>query len=415
MNQSVPVLQTLVTLDHRHYIFFNMNHFTDDFIMKAPSKASYNYYSSVDDAKWLCNGDEPAKILSRDSARRVLIVTCRGNNNEDQAETTTSIDFLTVQKKDSNNNSAVVKYETQELYKCHQEIERNEQPTYQRTENSIGSCVMIAGDRARSDLLEWVEYHRLIGIEHFWVFMNENRTLWNGTMPERPYITYIPLGYPGKPFYTQSVQQNECIYRSHSYGLDWVALQDVDEYFRIVLHQNNQTTLGGDGPEPLTLVDLIGNFEQTHHRDSILGFTFFNWYYGKGPDFKKVANITSSTPRMKVDYVQRRTKPVVGRGIRTKMIVRPTNVDFFAIHTISTPRTPNGTEINLDPHTEAYHAHYKRADELLWGWVHDPLIEVDTSIRDTYRKALVQAMRTDSNNGDEVGGMNSSSSSRAFL
>jgi Glycosyltransferase family 92 len=43
---------------------------------------------------------------------------------------------------------------------------------------SIGACTQIASDETHSFLPQWIEHHKLLGVTHFWIYINEP---WNGT------------------------------------------------------------------------------------------------------------------------------------------------------------------------------------------------------------------------------------------
>lgn len=73
-------------------------------------------------------------------------------------------------------------------------------PSSQIPSNNIGACTMIQGTESRQQLQEWVEYHRIIGIDHFWVFINEDFSL-DHLPDDLPYVTYIPFNHDIKPHY----------------------------------------------------------------------------------------------------------------------------------------------------------------------------------------------------------------------
>ena len=54
----------------------------------------------------------------------------------------------------------------------------------------IGICIQFRGEFDRQLIPQWIEYHKMIGIDHFWIFPNES---WNMTgLYNTSYITYVP-------------------------------------------------------------------------------------------------------------------------------------------------------------------------------------------------------------------------------
>lgn len=377
LERKEPLLQTIITIDDLHYIILGTKHIVD-----------YRYWSS-DLAGWACNGKEPAKVMAEDPHTHVLIVTCRADSNVCTGEgETCPIEILTVKRKADN---STLTYDVSKIYECQHDIEHNERPAFllrqeenqnenRNTATYVGACTSVRGQKDRSKILQWVEYHRLIGFDHFWIYLNENIAEYNGTLPERPYITYIPYDYPGVPFSHQQLVQNECIYRCRAYGISWVALHDVDEYFHVVKPQQklsvyDDETQDGHSQRRSSIQDLINSIQDPV---SVTGIVFLNWFYGRHPE-------AEHSPLL-LDYTQRAPEPT--RAGREKVIAHVQNVDYFSVHMVTRGR---GSARRLDPFTEGYHNHYRRADEGVKGPFRG-MLDTDTSLRDTYKEPLLQSM-----------------------
>jgi hypothetical protein len=143
--------------------------------------------------------------------------------------------------------------------------------------NKIGACLRFQGDFDRSILPQWIEYHRLLGIDHFWIYVNEP---WSWQHQEEEleegggggggflhhhhhhpsYVTYLAFDQQWQDhahyyqhYYhrtldnggdhqevvvapstqwtlTQEPAQTSCLYLAKTLGYDWITTPDVDEY-----------------------------------------------------------------------------------------------------------------------------------------------------------------------------------------
>lgn len=98
----------------------------------------------------------------------------------------------------------------------------------------------------RDQAMEWAEYHHLLGVDHLWIYVNE---AWaNGTsLHHRDYITWVPYDwnmynyrnfsrFPGDTTYFEIFRiasQTDAVWRARREGMDWIVLNDIDEYVRI--------------------------------------------------------------------------------------------------------------------------------------------------------------------------------------
>ncbi len=87
---------------------------------------------------------------------------------------------------------------------------------------------IVAIIKNERNILEWIEYHRLVGVEHFYIYDNESTDGLEEKL--KPYIeeglvTYTY--YPGK--YLQFKSYNDAI-EKYKYDTKWLAVIDGDEY-----------------------------------------------------------------------------------------------------------------------------------------------------------------------------------------
>jgi hypothetical protein len=137
-------------------------------------------------------------------------------------------------------------------------------------------------------LEEWVEYHRLVGFEHFWVYVNDDPGV-IPTLPQRDYITYIPYNYclchhnqknmfnpalwRGLPIF-QTPVMGECVLRARNEGLRWLALNDVDERFQVTDEKVNTTNV----------VDYIDTLP---FKDKVGGIIANGVFFGRNPNVEE--------------------------------------------------------------------------------------------------------------------------------
>jgi len=103
----------------------------------------------------------------------------------------------------------------------------NTQPTY---ELSIAAIFQNEGPF----LQEWIEYHRMVGVEHFWLYNDKSTDNWEEVL--RPYITekiVEIIDWPSHGFKHHIVNQVNAYKDAlkKSTGVTkWLALIDIDEY-----------------------------------------------------------------------------------------------------------------------------------------------------------------------------------------
>ena len=285
----------------------------------------------------------------------------------------------------------VVSYHVQPHVDCaRQRMHTQQQQQQQATQQppNIVSCTLIKGDVSRTILVEWIEYHRMIGIEHFMVYMHEP---YRSNLPKLPYVEYIPFDVEGNVvaqqalFLFQLSQQNDCLARARALGSKWVTTHDVDEYIHVMPLPTNSTAVG-----PGSLLSILEEVVAAKPEIGAVHLTeahFGQFFQEPGTS---LANATTTgqlngnspaAPSLVMDYVYR--GPLLGAG--GKVIMRPENVKYTFVHEV----VSGGPNEPIDPSVVRLN-HYRRP--------HLPPIEksrdlLDTSLRDGYRDRLAQRLK----------------------
>jgi len=112
---------------------------------------------------------------------------------------------------------------------------------------NVAMCSVLYGDdwtAMMPSFAEYYTYHKMLGVQHFWVFVNTEVRPAEQPLPTIDDVTFIPYNYrwkkygdPGIPYAGVSVwqeaMQNQCLVRLRRYGVDWVTTIDVDELLEI--------------------------------------------------------------------------------------------------------------------------------------------------------------------------------------
>lgn len=190
----------------------------------------------------------------------------------------------------------------------------------------LSACTMVRGWQ-RNRLPEWIEYHRIIGFEHFVVYGNED-DLTELIRVLRPYLdtnlaTLIPFNFNMTlfgSFFFQQAGQMDCIYRLRGRS-QWVSLQDVDEFFQIMIPGTNN------------LADFLDILRE--NETDLGGVQIPNMWFGK-PNYKESDFKPKDSSYFYLKEWRWRTylPTELGAG-HQKAIVRPDNVHYFSVHTIT--------------------------------------------------------------------------------
>ncbi|KAL7572641.1 hypothetical protein ACA910_010390 [Epithemia clementina (nom. ined.)] len=113
----------------------------------------------------------------------------------------------------------------------------------------VGACLIVRGEKSRQALPEWIAYHSLIGIQHFWIHINEAwdknaSTAVVETLPMdiQDSVTFVPYNFywpdhdrNSRTFliHWQVPMQMRCLWQAKKLGLDWIITTDTDEFMDI--------------------------------------------------------------------------------------------------------------------------------------------------------------------------------------
>jgi len=235
-------------------------------------------------------------------------------------------------------------------------------------------------------LREWMAYHTLLGVQHFILYINEPMNDDNSTLlllPQSTHITYIPYdfqtGQPRIRNYFMRTQINDCISRARQWGIEWLALMDVDEYFQVL----DTVSLKTEAPLLTFLQQRNSNLQ------------FYNVFFGKHPTKETLPSIiknqTNTNDHLLIDYVWRK-KSHSGDRFRNKVIVKPKETHYVLLHWIT---NPTNSVYLPNIYTEARMNHYKCAEDgpKLERYETNLDIVKDTSLRDQYRDKVVTKMK----------------------
>jgi hypothetical protein len=211
----------------------------------------------------------------------------------------------------------------------------------------------------REQAIEYAEYHHLLGVDHVWIYMNE---AWDDgrDLPHRDYITWIPFDwnvynhkkfskFPNDHSYYNLYRvagQTDAIWRARREGMDWIILNDVDEYVRIGPLANPRCPNGTCGTvgslsrfmRNYTDLNAPGIAPQYKEDGGIIkgGLRLESVYYGRNKDVDQDDDI-----RLIIDNVWRKTRPPDFKksgylqNHRRKMIVDPNMVTSNHLHDVT--------------------------------------------------------------------------------
>ena len=264
----------------------------------------------------------------------------------------------------------------------------------------IGACLRFKGDFDRSLVPEWIEYHRIIGVEHFWVYINEE---WNLTgLFNRSYITYLPFDlnwenhashFPHhfndyKPKISQEPASWSCLYNARKYGYDWVTTTDVDEYIRVPITENKKATVSE--AQPPSLQSYMARFDPNSVSSLLVNqIPFGSNKWLENPDYPP--------NHLTLDYVWRRNMNLSDYPLyRYKHIYNPQHVWSFGVHNCLVADGAKGVEQRAE--NGFYLQHYKLANQGVYRKFEKKMVESevdllrDTYLRDLYRSKVFKAL-----------------------
>ena len=214
-------------------------------------------YNRKGNVYYKCNGFDGAKVQGMNRQTRALFAL-QCPSSVDPRNTTLS----TVSSFDVANKTIVQTYNMNVFDDCERKdieemfvkktmhISRNSSLSLPN-DMKIGITAMFHRERRKA--MEWAAYHHAIGVDHIWLYVNED---WDNArdLPQRDYVTWVPWNFHlsnevrkqvyGGYIEMQAMSQNDALYRAKRLGFEWLATIDIDEY--LVL--NNGKSAGTTKP-----------------------------------------------------------------------------------------------------------------------------------------------------------------------
>jgi len=366
--QKVPIAVNVKVIKNQYHVIFNTGYIDPDI-----------WYN----AKYRCNGsNETATVMSATKpGRGNLVIQCPESIQFNK----TILETVSVVPEGGNKTF----YEMKRFVEC----ETHDMKYYSPPNISIGMCTSIAGKgRIREIAHEWVEFHRLIGVDHAWIYINSE---WDeGKQPDKPYISWIPYNlnikaynFTDRPWTQRSeffrvTSQVECVLRARRMGVDWVIFTDIDEYLQI---NGNETSIDYDSSVP-PLKKLLQTYYK-EEKDAIGGLVVNSIPFGNNLSEEK-------TPEKElfIDHVYRnKINPTNVKWSRWKQIVNPQNVHNYAIHWLGGGDVLK--EIRLDANRVRIN-HYKEVNKGVGVFQTDKASDLvkDATLTEMYHDQLMVAL-----------------------
>jgi hypothetical protein len=258
----------------------------------------------------------------------------------------------------------------------------------------IGMCVRFRGSHHL--IPPFIAYHRLIGVEHFWFYVNEEFDI--SDLPVAPYLTYVPyrfvweehknysrqvgkdgierpwnLEYNGDNFWQVEAMQ-QCLYRLKRYGLEWLMTNDIDEY----LWLNETESMGVN--KSIGNTSILQEFLLKYETDdpNIGGLAVEGWSFGANE------NEIGILRELQIDYIYRVNEV---SGGRRKIIYRVPTAKRISVHWLF----EGGYLLELPISTIRWN-HYREPHTGVYGRKNNFWLVCDSSLPDAYRPSIVQAL-----------------------
>jgi hypothetical protein len=185
---------------------------------------------------------------------------------------------------------------------------------------------------------------------------------------ERPW----DLQYKGDNFWQVEAMQ-QCLYRSKRYGLEWLMTNDIDEY--LWLNETESIGVNKSAGNHSILQQFLSKYEQY---PKLGGLAVEGWAFGAHK------NERGKMLKLQIDYVYRANEV---SGGRRKIIYRVPTAKRISVHWLY----GGGSLIELPISTIRWN-HYREPHAGIYGRKRRFPIVRDSSLPDTYRSSIVQAL-----------------------
>ena len=372
----------------------------DDYFLKNWSC----WYEAVEDSKPMKDNnttmEQPAVRVAQNpnKAKNAIVLICDSQPADTNDHTISTYRLTGVRHSNSNYT-----YDLARPMECDQRQNERDRPRLfeQRHNNTnhntsskpskIGACLLAQGNSTFNQIPQWVEYHRLIGVQHFWIYINEPMQKTQiDSLYQQPYITYMPwhLKHPvrgyvlGIDFFAQMPEQFSCLHNTKRYQFDWFTTTDVDEYIQVV--SNNEAS------SPRSYQNFLDdNYDPANYGC----LEMRSIPHGRN----KFQN--ESTHDLTLDYTWRHNTTALRPKGREKQIYNPQKINTLGVHYCwGGP----GKRVTLNFTNEIRLNHYKRANEGIFRVdarkkEQESNIVQDTAFRDQYRSQVLQALGWEDN------------------
>ena len=262
----------------------------------------------------------------------------------------------------------------------------------------IGACLRFKGEFDRAMVPQWIEYHRILGMEHFWVYINEE---WNLTgLYNTSYITYIPFDLVWEnhdshfnhhyssnlPEISQEPANSNCIWNAKKYGYDWVTTTDVDEYIRVPAAED-------DSQKDVSVIFPLRSYLKRFDPNTIGCLFMRSIPYGQN---KWLVQQDFPPNPLLIDYVWREKKNLSDFSGREKIIYNPQSVWSIGVHYCWRAQ---GQQETLHPERgDVYLQHYKLAQKGVFRKKGKIMVKSEEqllkepTLRDMYRSKVVSSL-----------------------
>jgi hypothetical protein len=313
----------------------------------------------------------------------------------------------------ANSTSSFQYYDIQLPLECSglEKKELSERSSFQNSK--VGACVRFKGDNDRQQIPQWIEYHHLLGVDHFWVYMNEPYNMTN--LFNLPYVTYMPFDVTWSDFpqymlkyfsrtkelphmqwyLSQEPVQTSCLYTAKQHGLDWIITTDVDEYVHVKQYEN-YTMPHNRERSTLKHLQPLKSFLKKYNKTEYGCMAMNSIPYG----INAFMEHPDSPNEYMIDKVWRKKKSLDDyRFRRCKQIYNVAGVWSVGVHYCHNVEKGLKT-VSMQPDKDGiYIQHYKLAHKGVSGsgehrMIGSPdMLLKDSSLRDSYREALDTAMK----------------------
>lgn len=336
-------------------------------------------------------------------------------------------------------NTSMFQYDLQSLLQCDhlEHLEQLEQGDdkkihgRKRGETLVGGCLRFRGNFDRAHVPEWIEYHRLLGYQHFWVYINEG---WNLTgLYNSSDVTYVPfdIHWPDHassfahrysnnlPDLSQEPASWHCLYTAKKYGYDWITTTDVDEYVYVPKNLSN-ASLPSRSSSMSSWIDhgsvaaskispilaFLNHFDPRKYSSLIMNsIPFGSNKFLNHSMATSASSLLSSEEKplmpLMIDYVWRQKCPLSAYPFeRYKQFYNPQKVWSVGVHYCWFASGKGVMNLRLDPQAGLFLAHYKLAQQGVFRKGNKLMVksleelQLDTSLHDDYRTRLEDNLRS---------------------